>query len=104
MGLVDFLQMKDLNGGAVHKIMDQYEFCCRNIVDVSAEPEYILSANPSEFVIQKHFFTEGGTQEKMLYYREGVGRDPLAVWAGELAEESLTYGEVWEVWGNVSFN
>lgn len=105
MGRIPLLQTQDENGHIISKLMDQYEFCVRNIVDISVTPEYILSAQPSgAFVIQKHYYDVGGTQEKMLYYKEAAGRDPLAVWAAELVESTLAYGDVWEVWGNVTFD
>lgn len=95
----------DENGRMVSKLMDQYEFCIRNVVDITVTPEYILSAQPSgAFVIQKHFYDAGGTQEKILLYKEAPGRDPVAIWAAEVAGESLTYGWIWEVFGNVSFD
>jgi hypothetical protein len=105
MGRIPILQTQDENGHPISKLMDQYEFCIRNIVDVSVSPEYILSAQPSgSFVIQKHYYIDGGAKEKMLYYKEASGRNPITVWAAELVEETLTYGEIWEVFGNVSFD
>lgn len=89
----------DQNGRVIPEILAQYAFVCRNIVDYSATPEYILSVQPSgSFMIQKHF-VNGSGEEDMLYYKEEYtsGRNPRAVYA---SAAGLTYGEFWEVFNN----
>jgi len=87
----------DQNGRVIPEILAQYAFVCRNVVDYTVAPEYILSVQPSgSFMIQKHFINGLGNEDMLFYKEEYVtGSNPRTVF--EEDRESLTYGDFWEV-------
>jgi hypothetical protein len=90
----------DQDGRVIPEILAQYAFVCRNLVDFTLTPEYILSVQPSgSFMIQKHFVNALGNEDMLFYKEEYVTqRSPRTVFEEEA--ETLTYGDFWEVFKN----
>jgi hypothetical protein len=86
----------DKNHRPISSVMDQYSFVTRTISsDLSATPEYILSAQvDGGFVVQKHFINASGNED-MLYYRQAAtpGVNPRTVFEANPA--SFAFVDFW---------
>lgn len=95
MSKINLIQAKDLDGYIVAKVLDQFEYCGKEVaINGGDYTYYYLYARPlGDFLIQKQTILASGSESMLFYYsKTGNARTVF-----DSDRTTLTYGEFWEI-------